>query len=169
MHPQLKNDKSDFQKILNRTVGLATSYLDKIDDLPPGRLIDDIKITSLPEKGIGATAALDLFQKNFADKLSASAGPKYFGFVTGGSTPASVAGDWLVSAYDQNACGSNDSIAPQMEKQTIHFMKQLFGLDEDYFGSFTSGATLANFVGLALGRQWVGQQLGVDISNEGLD
>lgn len=168
MYSQLKSDKSDFQKILNHTVGLASKYLDKIDDLPPGRLIEDIKLTSLPEKGIGATAALDLFQKNFADKLSASAGPKYFGFVTGGSTPASVAGDWLVSACDQNACGSNDSVAPQIEKQTIHFFRELFGLDENYFGSFVTGATISNFVGLALGRQWVGEQFGIDASNEGL-
>ncbi|MBA4057331.1 MAG: aspartate aminotransferase family protein, partial [Marivirga sp.] len=97
-----------------------------------------------------------------------SAGPRYFGFVTGGSTPAAVAGDWLVSAYDQNACGSNDSIAPQLERQTIHFFKQLFGLDDEYFGSFVTGATLSNFTSLALARQWIGEQSGIDFSNDGL-
>jgi glutamate/tyrosine decarboxylase-like PLP-dependent enzyme len=73
-----------------------------------------------------------------------------------------------VSAYDQNACGSNDSIAPQLERQTIGLFRQLFGLDDDYFGSFVTGATMSNFVGLALGRQWVGEQRGVDFSQDGL-
>ncbi len=100
--------------------------------------------------------------------MANTAGPRYFGFVTGGATPAAVAGDWLVSAFDQNACGSNDSIAPQLERQTIDLFKQLFGLDSHYFGSFVTGATLANFVGITLGRQWVGEQLGIDVSNDGL-
>ncbi|MFZ6013060.1 MAG: pyridoxal phosphate-dependent decarboxylase family protein, partial [Bacteroidota bacterium] len=128
----------------------------------------DIKLEDLPEKGVGAKATLEFFEKNFGDKMASSAGARYFGFVTGGSTPASVAGDWLVSAYDQNACGSNDSIAPQIERQTIHFFKQLFGLSENFFGTFVTGATIANFVGLALGRQWVGEQYGMDVSNDGL-
>jgi glutamate/tyrosine decarboxylase-like PLP-dependent enzyme len=73
-----------------------------------------------------------------------------------------------VSTYDQNACGSNDSIAPQLEHQVIHFFRQLFGLKETFFGSFVTGATMSNFVGLALGRQWIGEQNGRDVSNEGV-
>lgn len=168
MNTVLARDKENIQHILNRTKQLAESYFNKQDSMPPGRFIPDIKMESLPEKGIGAQSTLDYFEKNFADKIANSAGPRYFGFVTGGSTPAAVAGDWLVSTYDQNACGSNDSIAPQLERQTIHFFKQLFGLDQEYFGSFVTGATLSNFTGLALARQWVGEQQGIDFSNEGL-
>jgi glutamate/tyrosine decarboxylase-like PLP-dependent enzyme len=73
-----------------------------------------------------------------------------------------------VSAYDQNACGSNDSIAPQIERQAIHFLKELFGLSDEYFGTFVTGATLANFTSLALARQWVGEQRGIDFSNDGI-
>lgn len=164
----LKKDLESFSEILKHTVELAQNHFNRQDTLPPGRFIPDIPMMDLPSRGLGAYATLDSFEKNFADKLANSAGPRYFGFVTGGSTPASVAGDWLVSAYDQNACGSNDSIAPQIERQTIHFFKQLFGLDPEYFGSFVTGATLANFTGLALARQWVGEQQGVDFSNDGL-
>jgi glutamate/tyrosine decarboxylase-like PLP-dependent enzyme len=164
----LKNDKENLITILNQTLSTAQHYFEQRDSIPPGRFIGDIEITALPEEGIGASGALNLFQRNYADKTANSAGPRYFGFVTGGSTPASLAGDWLVSAYDQNACGSNDSIAPQIEKQTIHFFKQLFGLDQTYFGSFVTGATMSNFVSLAIARQWVGEQHGIDLSNEGL-
>jgi len=73
-----------------------------------------------------------------------------------------------VSTYDQNNCGSNDSIAPQLERQTINFLREIFGLDENHFGSFTTGATISNFVGLSLARQWAGEKLGFDFSETGL-
>ena len=169
MNGVLFSDKNELPTILEKAKKVAEHRLKNQDVIPPGIKVEDLHLQDLPEKGIGAKASIDFFEKHFAHKMNNSAGPRYFGFVTGGSTPASVAGDWLVSAFDQNACGSNDSVAPQIEKQTIHFMKQLFGLDEEYFGSFTTGATASNWVGLALARQWVGEQLGVDISNDGTE
>jgi glutamate/tyrosine decarboxylase-like PLP-dependent enzyme len=168
MNQQLSDDKAAVKEILAATRLLAEKYLDKQNELPPGRFINDIKLESLPRQGIGAKAALSYFESNFADKITNSAGPRYFGFVTGGSTPAALAGDWLVSAYDQNACGSNDSIAPQLERQTIHFFKEMFRLDPAYFGTFVTGATISNFTSLALARQWVGEQHNIDFSTEGL-
>jgi glutamate/tyrosine decarboxylase-like PLP-dependent enzyme len=167
MNNTLAEDRDNLSLILRQTHSLADKYFKAQDSIPPGRFIPSIAFRDLPEKGIGAEQALAFFESNFAHQVAASAGPRYFGFVTGGSTPASIAGDWLVSAYDQNACGSNDSIAPQIEHQTIDFLKQLFGLDDEYFGSFVTGATMSNFVGLALGRQWIGEQHGIDCSNEG--
>lgn len=168
MNSQLSADQTQINPILAKTLAVAERYFQTQKNLPPGKFIPDILMESLPKTGIGAEATLDLFEKNFANKITSSAGPRYFGFVTGGSTPAAIAGDWLVSTYDQNACGSNDSIAPQLERQTLHFLKQLFGLDEDYFGSFVTGATISNMTSIAIARQWWGEQHGVDISSEGL-
>ena len=168
MNPKLKQDSEKLAEILNQTVDVALRHFDRRETLPPGRYIPDIPMEDLNEEGLGAKATLALFEERFAPLLANNIGAKYFAFVTGGSTPASVAGDWLVSAYDQNACGSNDSIAPQIERQTIHYLKQMFGLDDAYFGSFVTGATMANFTGLALGRQWVGEQAGLDFSMDGM-
>ena len=168
MNAVLANDRASLNDILNATKLLAEKYFSKQKDLPPGIFVPDLEFESLSQQGIGAKAALNYFEENFANKITNSAGPRYFGFVTGGSTPAAVAGDWLVSTYDQNACGSNDSIAPQLERQTLHFLKQLFGLDESYFGTFVTGATLSNFTNLAVARQWVGEQNNIDFSTEGL-
>ncbi len=168
MNDQLKIDKESITKILSQTLEVAEKYFQQTDSLPPGRFVSTLSLQNLPENGIGAKKTIEFFERNFADQITNSAGRRYFGFVTGGSTPASVAADWLVSAYDQNACGSNDSIAPQLERQALHFLKQFFQIDEEYFGSFVTGATVSNFVGLAIGRQWVGEQHGVDFSNEGL-
>lgn len=168
MNPRLKKDQDDISHILEHTKAIAQRHFQKNEVLSPGRFVADIDHAELPSNGIGANATLELFEKKYSPLITHSAGPRYFGLVTGGSTPAAVAGDWLVSTYDQNACGSNDSIAPQVEREALSFIKSLLGIDGDYFGSFVTGATMSNFVGLALGRQWIGEQHGIDISNEGL-
>lgn len=62
----------------------------------------------LPEHGAGAEAALAAFQERWEPRLSASAGPRYLGFVTGGATPAALAGDWLTAVHDQNSNSALD-------------------------------------------------------------
>ncbi|HMJ71354.1 MAG TPA: pyridoxal-dependent decarboxylase [Cyclobacteriaceae bacterium] len=169
MNATLQSDRDSFANILRETLHVAERYFaDGQSDLPPGKWVDDLLPAVLPEKGHGAAEVLKQFEHKYAKQITNSAGPRYFGFVTGGSTPASVAGDWLVSTYDQNACGSNDSIAPQIEHQTIDFIRQLLGIDKNFFGSFVTGATVSNMVGLALGRQWIGEQQGIDFSNDGI-
>lgn len=168
MDPQLKNDHASRGEILKQTLEVVEKHFAREASLPPGISVPDVPLHALPEEGEGALGTLRHFEAKYAPLITNSAGPRYFGFVTGGSTPASVAADWLVSAYDQNAFGSNDSIAPQIEHQTIHYFKQLFGLHIDYSGSFVTGATMSNFVGLALARQWAGEQQGIDFSNQGL-
>ena len=168
MNSQLKKDSEQKSDIMRETLSLAERFFARQEELSPGIYVPDIPLDVLPDEGCGAQDVLESFEKNYAHLVSNSAGGRYFGFVTGGSTPASIAGDWLVSVFDQNACGSNDSIAPQIEHQTMNYFRQLFGLDTEYFGSFVSGATMSNFVGLALARQWVGEQYGVDPSSEGL-
>lgn len=153
---------------MEETLSVAKEHYSKQSVLSPGCFVKDIALEDLPEKGLGTHQVLTYFADTYSDKLNNSAGPRYFGFVTGGSTPAAMLGDQLVSIYDQNACGSNDSIAPQLERQTLHFLKQLFGFDEDYFGSFVTGATQSNVVSLAIGRQWIGEQQGIDVSQEGI-
>ncbi|MGC3947291.1 MAG: aminotransferase class I/II-fold pyridoxal phosphate-dependent enzyme [Chryseolinea sp.] len=167
LNPILANDQYTRSNILNEAKNMAESFLQKQNEMAPGRNVPSLHPSVLPERGLGAITALRMFQDKYAPLLCNSAGPRYFGFVTGGSTPAALAADWLVSAYDQNACGSNDSIAPQIEHQTIGFFRQLFGLEDSFFGSFVTGATMSNFTGLALGRQWVGEQRGIDFSQEG--
>lgn len=169
MNTVLHHDLQNISSLLDAASAASKEYFHHQPDLAPGRFVKNITFQDVPQHGIGALKTLELFQKEYAPFITNSAGPRYLGFVTGGSTPASVIGDWMVSTFDQNACGSNDSIAPQLEHQTIHFLKQLFGLDEAYFGSFVTGATISNFVSLALARQWVGEQLGKDFSNDGFD
>lgn len=167
MNHLLQHDRQQISTVLKQTLTLAEHYYSEQKSLPPARQIQDQSFETLPDLGHGAVEVLNYFQNHYANKMSNSAGPHYFGFVTGGSTPAAVAGDWLVSVYDQVMSGSNDSAAHFIERQTLHFLKQLFTLDDAYFGTFVTGATMSNFVGLASARQWVGEQQGFDFSEEG--
>ncbi|HRE29349.1 MAG TPA: pyridoxal-dependent decarboxylase, partial [Anaerolineales bacterium] len=70
-------------------------------------------------------------------------------------------------AYDQNAAGKTEPATVAIEHEAIAMLRQLLGLSEAHLGLFVSGATLSNVVGLAIARQWVGAQLGVDVAIQG--
>ncbi len=83
---------------------------------------------------------------------------RYYGFVTGGVTPAARLGETIVSLYDQNAAVHlpNESLATTVEDKALKMLLDLFRLDrEQWCGQFTTGATASNIVGLALGREHI--------------
>lgn len=168
MNALLNKDREFFQDILQQVVKTAGAWYNQQATRPPSLHVTDLDYQPVPEKGIGARAVLNFFQEQYASHMANSAGPRYFGFVTGGSTPASVAGDWLVSVYDQVMSGSNDSVAHALERQTIQFLNEFFQLGPAFSGTFVTGATMSNFVSLATARQWVGEQYNINVSEEGI-
>ncbi len=164
----LQTDHDQLPTLLQSTLATALEFLQTLPERPAGSAIQVQSAAQLPPDGLGAQAALDLFKENYWAGLTGSTGPRYWGFVTGGSTPAALAGDWLVSAFDQNATGDTEPSATQIEKDTLALLRQLFGLPEVYTGSFVTGATMANFVGLAIARQWAARQGGVQAAQAGL-
>ncbi|MFC4778284.1 pyridoxal phosphate-dependent decarboxylase family protein [Paenibacillus sp. GCM10023252] len=161
-------DHTNMELVLKEVVQHATHFFNDMEDRPVSIQSYEMPKKELSKIGIGASKTLEYFTQHYAKGLSGSAGSRYLGFVTGGSTPASIVGDWLVSIYDQNVSSSQDSIAGLIEVETIDMLKGLFNLSNDYSGAFVSGATMANFVGLAQARQWVAHQFGINTSIEGL-
>ena len=169
LYPHLKKDQQEFSEILECVKQQAEEVISSLGERAAGIPQNSEGIEALDYiDGIGASKTLELFRNSYADKLSGSAGPNYFGFVTGGSTPASVAGDWLTSIYDQNVMGSSETIASDFEVMTLHMLRSMFHLSEEFEGSFVSGATMSNFTSLAIARQWLGQQKKINIAEEGV-
>ncbi len=164
----LQYDRQHLSDILEATHTAALEFLESLATRPAGRTPESFPHDVLPEEGLGALSALAAFRAKYEALLSASPGPRYLGFVTGGSTPAALAGDWLVSSYDQNVGSDGDSIATTVERETLGLLRALFALPETFEGAFVSGATQANFVALATARQWAAARHGIDVSEQGL-
>jgi glutamate/tyrosine decarboxylase-like PLP-dependent enzyme len=123
----------------------------------------------LPERGADPLLVAEEWFVRAEPGIVASPGPRFFGFVNGGSSPAALAGDWLASAIDQNAgFWLSSPAAAQTELVVLRWLKELFGLPSAWSGAMTSGATMSNLVGLAAARQWVGLRLGFDPAVDGL-
>lgn len=169
MDKNLENDLNDINILLEKVRNYSFDFLENINKIPAFPDRSNIYSPSqLNKNGLGGENALEEFMQRFYKGIVSSGGSRYFGFVTGGATPAAIMGDWLVSTFDQNATACDHSSAAKIEEETINLLKQLFGLPEQFSGAFVTGATMANFVGLAIGRQWVANQLGVHLSLDGL-
>jgi glutamate/tyrosine decarboxylase-like PLP-dependent enzyme len=97
------------------------------------------------------------------------AGPRFFGFVIGGSLPAALAANWLAAAWDQNASyHSPNPGAAALEAISLEWMREIFGLPEGCAGAFVTGATMANFSALAAARHAVLAGQDWDVEADGL-
>lgn len=170
MNSILNNDLETLDTILSQVKQQGHSYLQRL----PGRSTTShhkAAITSiLNADGLGTVQTLQQFNERFEAIMVASSGPRFWGFVTGGTTPASIAGDWLASIYDQNPHGIDNygDVSALIEKEIIQLLLDLFDLPRDFSGGFVTGATMSNFTGLAAARQWLGKQLGKDFAREGV-
>src|SRR5690606_651659 len=99
----------------------------------------------------------------------ASAGRRYFGFVTGGSLPAALAANWLAGAWDQNAAMVVSApVAAKLEQVTLGWLREVLALPPGTGGGFVTGATMANFTGLATARHAVLEEAGWNVETDGL-
>jgi glutamate/tyrosine decarboxylase-like PLP-dependent enzyme len=123
----------------------------------------------LPERGADAIAVIDRIADAGQHGTVASQGPRYFGFVTGGSTPAAMAADWLVSTWDQNASVFVMSpIAAVVEQIVADWLIQLFRLPAHWSVGFVTGAQMANFTSVLAARHELLRQVGWDVERNGL-
>jgi len=124
---------------------------------------------TLPEHGSAPDSVLDLLANAGMRGAVALPGPRYFGFVVGGSLPVAVAADWLVSAWDQNtAVYALSPLGSVMEQITGTWLCELAGLPSAMSFGFTTGCQMANFTALAAARHRVLQEAGWDVEADGL-
>ncbi|PSL25902.1 pyridoxal phosphate-dependent decarboxylase family protein [Chitinophaga ginsengisoli] len=167
MNQLLRQDLNKVDAFLQEVKDYSVSFLSGLDALPVKAASATFERLELPRKGMGAKNALLQFRERYGRHLAGNSGPRNWGFVTGGATVPAIAGDWLTAVFDMNAA-DKDTAPLQIETETIAMLRQLFGLPDAFSGCFVTGATMANFAGLAIARQWLGNQLGVDVAQEGM-
>jgi len=168
MDENLVLDLENLDRLLEEVNMEARRFLSSLHNRPAAVAPSAKATLELPQSGLGARRALKLFLERYEQEMGGSSGPRYFGFVVGGATPAALIGDWLVSTFDQNLSQQGSSGAPGVELETLRMIRQLLRLPEDFSGSFVSGATMSNFVGLATARQWTALRAGVNVVSDGL-
>ena len=122
----------------------------------------------LPAGPVDAVAVLRELDGVCSAATVASAGGRYFGFVTGGTLPAALAANWLAGAWDQNAgLVAMSPAAARIEEVALGWVRDVLQLPP-CAGGFVTGATMANLTGLAAARHAVLQRVGWDVGTQGL-
>src|SRR6187399_10563 len=162
------------ERALDRAHEIAREFLRSLPERPVGARasFDDLVKAlggPLPENGEEPVAIVDALSAAAAPGLIASAGPRYFGFVIGGSVNAALAADWLTSAWDQNAgLNATSPAAAAAEAVAAEWIKEMLGLPREAAVGFVTGGQMANFSGLLAGRHAVLARAGWDVEKQGL-
>ncbi|MFG6491907.1 pyridoxal phosphate-dependent decarboxylase family protein [Microbacterium sp. P03] len=152
----------------------ATDFLDSLSTRPvwPRASLDDmLKVFGgpLPEQGQDAATVVAELAERADPGLVAIPGPRFFGFVIGGTLPAALGADWLVSAWDQNAGSSSMTTATvAVERVAGQWICDLLGLPAQASVGFVTGAQMSNFVCLAVAQHAVLRRAGWDLVRQGL-
>ena len=123
----------------------------------------------LPERGRDPFEVIDDLVNAAQPGLVGNTQPGFFAWVMGGSHPAGVAADWLTSAWGQNsAIYQTSPAAAIVEEVAANWLLELLDLPRESSVGFTTGATMAGFIGLAAARGEVLRREGFDLDVEGL-
>jgi len=165
---------TDTARLLSRTAELATDYLVSLAERPVGPRGDLATLRAamggpLPEGPADPLEVVEALASAADPGIVATAGPRYFGFVVGGSLPAALAADWMASAWDQNAgLYALSPAAAVAEEVAADWLLDLLDLPAGTSVGFVTGATMANFTALAAARHGVLARAGWDVDRHGL-
>ena len=153
---------------------LAVAYLEGAADRHVGGTVDREALLErlggpLPDGPSDPHLVVANLARDADPGIVASIGPRYFGFVTGGALPVTVAADWLVSAWDQN--GAMYVMSPAlavMEDIVAGWLLEMLQLPAGASVGFVTGAHMANFTCLAAARHEVLRRAGWNVEEHGL-
>ena len=160
--------------VLARAAAHAGAYLDAIRDRHVNATLTGDELRRLLDRPLSEERTdplevIDALARAGARGTVATQGPRYFGFVVGGSLPAATAADWLVSAWDQN-CGIYvlSPLAAVVEQIVGRWIADLIGLPSHWSTGFVTGCQMANFTALVAARHHVLAAVDWDVERDGL-
>lgn len=163
-----------WRDVLGRTSELAQEYLSAAsqravaEQVSMDRLVEALG-GELPDKPGDPVAVVESLARAAAPGLVVTNAGRYFGFVEGGVLPAALAADWLATAWDQNAAFfALSPAAAAAEEVCRRWLRDLLHLPDDASAGFTTGAQMANMIGLAAARHHLLANVGWDVEADGL-
>lgn len=167
-------ERAALTRLLERAAGEGIRYRADIAQRlqRPEKTFADMRTVfdaPVPETGADAEAIIAELAADAEPGLHAMTGPRFFGWVIGASHPVGVAADWLASAWGQNV--GNHVATPSasaIEAVTADWLLDILDLPREASIGFVTGATIANFVGLAAARSEVLRRVGWDVEAQGL-
>lgn len=160
--------------LLHRTADLASDFLDSLEERPitPAATLDELRTAlggPLPERPSDALKVIEQLARDAGPGLMRSPSGRFFGFVVGGSLPASIAADWLTSAWDQNAGLALLAPAASVAEEVAGgWLKEVLGLPPDASFAVVTGCQMAHFTCLAAARHHLLARSGWDVERDGL-
>ncbi|WP_411720196.1 pyridoxal phosphate-dependent decarboxylase family protein [Mycetocola sp.] len=164
----------EYREALDRARNHAFQWLESLATRPvaPQQNADEVAAhfrVPLQESAVDPAEVIDELAAFAEPGLMGMPSGRFFGWVIGGTLPAALASDWLVSAWDQNTGIRYATPATAaIEEAAEDWLLDLLGFDATSGVGFTTGATMANFVGLAAGRKKVLDDVGWDVQSDGL-
>jgi glutamate/tyrosine decarboxylase-like PLP-dependent enzyme len=152
----------------------AQAYLESLPSRPAGPPVDADALRAalaveLTAEGVDPQTVIDELVAAAGPGIVATAGPRYFGFVTGGALPAALAADWLTSVWDQNAHMWVGSPAAMVVEEVVEdWVLSLLGLPANASVGLVTGAQMANVTCLAVARDVQLKRAGWDAASQGL-
>jgi glutamate/tyrosine decarboxylase-like PLP-dependent enzyme len=162
------------KELLAHTAQRATRYLNDIQTRsvapsPDAVAALDVLNVDLPTDGVSPERVLEELDAIGSPATMAMAGPRFFGFVIGGSLPTALAANWLASAWDQNTGLYNSTPGTShFEEVALRWMVDALGLPVGTAGAFVTGTTVAHISSLAAARHAVLARAGWNVEADGL-
>jgi glutamate/tyrosine decarboxylase-like PLP-dependent enzyme len=170
----MSHGDDEYARALAAAVRHSTAWLGSLPDRRVGPVAAAHDLAEafggpLPRGGMPAEEVVDLLAATAEPGLMAMPSGRFFGWVIGGSLPAALASDWLVSAWDQNAGLRYATPAmAAIEEAAGSWLLELLGLPAGSDVGFVTGATMANFTGMAAARWRLLSDAGWDLDRDGL-
>jgi len=162
------------RQLLEHAAQRSISYLENISSrqvAPTAQAVAELALLdeALPEGPTEPEITLGMLDDLCSPATMATAGPRFFGFVIGGSLPIALAANWLAGAWDQNSALYNVTPATaHLELLALRWLLGLFRFPEECAGAFVTGATMANFSALAAARNSVLRRADWNVEADGL-
>jgi glutamate/tyrosine decarboxylase-like PLP-dependent enzyme len=162
------------QQLLSETLERSSAYLDSLPNrpvAPPREAVSRLRALDVPlqQQPMDPTQVIRELDEIVTPATMAMAGPRFFGFVIGGTLPAALAAHWLSTAWDQNTGLYNSTPGTShLEQVALRWLLDLLQLPPECAGAFVTGTTVAHITALAAARHAVLAKAGWDVEANGL-